>query len=226
MISDLESWYIHAIFRPFVDVLRRSTDDVAFRPKFNDLSITVGKICTACMHLPERVESIEAQKVRGFSAYMKLSDIANTEKHVVRKVSSRQAELSTRAMFILTESGNFRFLRNQVIATCPAWGEIDAIEMIGSFINEIIGHFNFNGGNTVGVEIKARPEQKIATLRAEPQSLPMDGVALYFVELTSNGGFKPVDPLEVRFQVLADPALEGCLSNVGSDESCASPRRP
>jgi hypothetical protein len=167
------------------------------------------------MHLPERVPPADAEAVRSFENYQVIADIANTDKHVVRTVQNRQADLATRAMFIVTSSGNFRFVRNQIVATCPAWGELDAVEALGSFVNQGIRYFKFNNENTLEVSVKAGPEQHVATLRAAPQSLPLEGMALYFVEPTPEGGFRAVDPAELRFAVIADPELEGVLTNLG-----------
>jgi hypothetical protein len=148
-ISPILRVFYFSILRPYMRLVERSLRNVLVDPEFNDICLATTELSVACFHYPEWLklqDKIAADNVRGARHFVKIGDIANTQKHGLRQNAQVQVTTRARMAFIVNEEGKFGFFRTEVMSHCPKWGDLDAIVAIGEFIEDLVAIIGFNNG--------------------------------------------------------------------------------
>lgn len=150
-MSSAELRFIHDVVKPYVALNLTLSRRTLIQPEEGDAVSSARALCVALSHFPESSEiyspgmrsSIE-QHLAG-KEWTLLRDIANTAKHGILRVPTKQISLEQVLSWEFDDVPKFKFLRIVVLAKYPyASDEYDVLSAIYSAILRVSAAYGFN----------------------------------------------------------------------------------
>ncbi len=140
---DKQKFY-HLVVEPCMLFIKRSAEDLAAHPNYNEVISSAVGAATSAYHCHEvasrQTKNAEVPPMtdgRAEDLRLRLKDVVDTSKHGILRDPRRIVSLRSALAFEFNQENQFRFLRTEVLACNEIFGEFEVGDTLVEFIDAL-----------------------------------------------------------------------------------------
>lgn len=197
---------INDIIKPWEELNSLLVKRFAYQPDLSDVTRMASSLAVSIKHQAD-LRGVSQSTVDNASFENRLmSDVADAAKHGQLRNAARNNKLYVASYFQYAPTLGFRFIRNSLTIAHGSMGEHDFMVVSLAALRYWMNHIGFSLGRELAIAEGPNQFFPSAYLYFNPRyCINMTQTRLKFFEKLNDGSYQPIDPHEIKFEVVELP---------------------